>query len=97
MIADGFNLNQFRMSSSVGFSVPRLSQHPLLADGSNIGLNGAVLLTREWRNNPRWDRAAHAERQSVQGSLVAPAASPSNSGRCRCAASATPFSTPCTG
>ena len=72
MIADGFNLNQFRMSSSVGFSVPRLSQHPLLADGSNIGLNGAVLLTRAWRNNPRWDRAAHAERQSVQGSLVAP-------------------------
>ena len=72
MITDGFNLNQFRMSSSVGFSVPRLSQQPLLADGSNVGLNSAVLLTRAWRNNPRWERAAQAERQSVQGSLVAP-------------------------
>jgi hypothetical protein len=43
MIADGFNLNQFGMSHSVGLSAPRVTQNVALADGSNAGLNGAVL------------------------------------------------------
>ncbi len=45
MIADGFNLNQFGMSHSVGLSAPRVTQNVALADGSNVGLNGAVLST----------------------------------------------------
>jgi hypothetical protein len=44
MITDGFNLNQFRMSSSVGLTVPRLAQHPLLASGGNFGHNGRIAL-----------------------------------------------------
>ena len=47
MIADGFNINQFAMSSSVGLSIPRLAQQPLYADGSNVGLNGKVLALSE--------------------------------------------------
>ena len=43
MITDGFNLNQYRMSSTVGLSAPRVAQHPLHAEGSNVGLNGALL------------------------------------------------------
>ncbi len=45
MITDGFNLNQFSMSSAVGLSVPMLAQNPALADGSNVGMNGAALAT----------------------------------------------------
>ncbi len=44
MIADGFNLNQFKMSNTVGISAPRLMQNPVNADGANVGINGAVLL-----------------------------------------------------
>jgi manganese oxidase len=44
MIADGFNLNQFKMSNTVGISAPRLLQNPVNADGSNVGINGAALL-----------------------------------------------------
>ncbi|MBX3616533.1 hypothetical protein [Nitrosomonas sp.] len=40
MILDGFNYNQFRMSSSVGLSVPMLAQNPLISDGTNAGING---------------------------------------------------------
>lgn len=43
MIADGFNVNQIRTSSSVGLSAPRVAQNPLAADGSNVGLNGALV------------------------------------------------------
>ncbi|TCZ64916.1 hypothetical protein EXY23_05980 [Roseicella aquatilis] len=43
MITDGFNVNQIRMSGTVGLSAPRVAQHPLWADGSNVGLNGAVI------------------------------------------------------
>ena len=39
MITDGFNVNQFRMSSTVGLSAPRVAQNPAFADGSNVGLN----------------------------------------------------------
>lgn len=42
MITDGFNLNQFTMSHSVGLVAPRVAQNPLLSGGSNIGLNGAL-------------------------------------------------------
>jgi hypothetical protein len=44
MIADGFNLNQFKMSNVVGISAPRVLQNPANADGSNVGINGAALL-----------------------------------------------------
>jgi hypothetical protein len=43
MITDGFNVNQFRMSNTVGISAPRVAQHPLWSDGSNVGLNGAIV------------------------------------------------------
>lgn len=49
MITDGFNLNQFGMSHSVGLSAPRVTQNVALADGSNVGLNGAVLSTSQNR------------------------------------------------
>lgn len=39
MITDGFNVNQVRMSSSVGLAAPRLAQHPLHHAGSNVGAN----------------------------------------------------------
>ncbi|MBU3891016.1 hypothetical protein [Methylosinus sp. KRF6] len=47
MITDGFNMNQFRMSSSVGLSAPRVAQHPAHGDGSNIGLNAPIVVARE--------------------------------------------------
>jgi hypothetical protein len=58
MIADGFNMNQFRMSNSVGLSVPKLALNPVAADGSNAGLNGAAGGVRLAPN--------------AQGSLIAP-------------------------
>ncbi len=45
MITDGFNLNQYKMSNVVGISAPRLLQNPVGADGSNVGINSAVLRT----------------------------------------------------
>lgn len=42
MITDGFNVNQFRMSSSVGLSAPMVAQHLLGSDGSNVGINTAA-------------------------------------------------------
>lgn len=68
MIADGFNLNQFKMSNSVGLSVPRLAQNPVSADGSNAGLNSAALLASKATPN-----AVHK-----QGSLVAPCSNTDN-------------------
>ena len=59
MIADGFNMNQLRMSNAVGLSVPKLAQNPVAADGANVGLNGA-------RSVPLGP--------NTQGSLVAPCA-----------------------
>ncbi len=43
MILDGFNYNQYRMSSSVGLSVPLLAKRALNADGANVGANAAWL------------------------------------------------------
>lgn len=40
MTLDGFNYNQFRMSSSVGLSAPLVAQYVRDADGSNVGRNG---------------------------------------------------------
>lgn len=42
MIADGFNINQFRMSSVVGLSAPRVAQNPASGDGSNVGRNSSA-------------------------------------------------------
>jgi manganese oxidase len=39
MILDGFNYNQFRMSSSVGLSAPMVANYSPLADGANFGVN----------------------------------------------------------
>lgn len=61
MITDGFNINQFAMSSSVGLSIPRLAQQPLYADGANVGLNGKVLKLAEGPDAAR-----------LQGSLLPP-------------------------
>ena len=61
MITDGFNLNQFRMSSSVGLSAPRVAQHPLSGDGSNVGLNEKILSLNDSPNALK-----------RQGSLVPP-------------------------
>lgn len=83
MITDGFNVNQFRMSSSVGFSVPRLSRNPIYGDGSNVGINGALDLAATLA------RAADArERQAagrpMQGSLIPPCVPDARDlGRCR--------------
>ena len=71
MITDGFNLNQFRMSSSVGFSVPRLSQNPLQGDGSNAGINGAVALAAGLSRGAD-ERARQQATSGMQGSLISP-------------------------
>ena len=73
MITDGFNLNQFRMSSSVGFSVPRLSQNPLYGDGSNVGLNGALALAAGLSRG-EGERARQQASSGMQGSLIPPCA-----------------------
>ena len=67
MIADGFNLNQFQMSHSVGISAPRISQNPVTSDGSNTGLNSAVVAASKGAG------AVHR-----QGSLVAPCSAADN-------------------
>jgi manganese oxidase len=41
MIMDGFNYNQFRMSSSVSLSAPQVAQYIRSGDGSNVGTNAA--------------------------------------------------------
>ena len=71
MITDGFNLNQFRMSSTVGFSVPRLSQNPLHGDGSNVGLNGALALAAGLSRG-EGERARQQATSGMQGSLIPP-------------------------
>lgn len=40
MILDGFNYNQYRMSSSVGLSAPLLAKNAIGSDGANFGENG---------------------------------------------------------
>jgi hypothetical protein len=67
MIADGFNLNEFRMSHSVGISAPRISQNPVTSDGSNTGLNSAIVASSKGNG------AIHR-----QGSLVAPCSAADN-------------------
>ena len=71
MITDGFNLNQFRMSSSVGFSVPRITQNPLYGDGSNVGINGALALAAGLSRG-EGERARQAATSGMQGSLIPP-------------------------
>lgn len=39
MTLDGFNYNQFRMSSTVGLSAPLVAQYAHTSDGSHVGLN----------------------------------------------------------
>ncbi len=39
MTLDGFNYNQFRMSSTVGLSAPLVAQYVRTSDGTNVGLN----------------------------------------------------------
>jgi hypothetical protein len=78
MIADGFNLNQFRMSSTVGLSVPRLSQNPLYGDGSNVGLNGALALAAGLSRGED-ERARQQASSGMQGSLI-PACVPGATG-----------------
>ena len=80
MITDGFNINDFRMSSSVGMSVPRLTQNIVQGDGSNVGLNGAAAIAPELRGNPKLQRDAILRRQ---GSL-APPCGPNDKGNDRC-------------
>ena len=41
MTADGFNYNQFRMSSSIGLSAPLVAQFVRTADGTNVGINSS--------------------------------------------------------
>ncbi|MFT3779652.1 MAG: hypothetical protein QM772_15500 [Ottowia sp.] len=72
MITDGFNINQFAMSSSIGLSIPRLAQQPLYADGSNVGLNGKVLALAEGPNPVR-----------RQGALLPPCAPGQPETRCK--------------
>ncbi|MGB7816992.1 MAG: hypothetical protein WBL28_11655 [Methylotenera sp.] len=43
MIMDGFNYNQLRMSSSVGFAAPMVARHSLTADGANFGINSTPI------------------------------------------------------
>ncbi|MCA0243585.1 MAG: hypothetical protein LCI02_22330 [Proteobacteria bacterium] len=71
MIADGFNLNQFSMSHSVGLVAPRVVQNPVLAGGSNIGMNGALQAVFTHGVPPT----------QGTGSLVAPCA-PGHAGSC---------------
>ncbi|MDB5816735.1 MAG: putative multicopper oxidase, partial [Rhizobacter sp.] len=89
MIADGFNINQYRMSSSVGLAAPRVAQHPLHAAGSNVGLNDAVAFGRAGsagsttppnRPGPRVLGGPAIGRRQMQGSLVPPCAAVPTSG-----------------
>jgi len=71
MITDGFNINQFRMSSSVGISPTLVFQSPAFGDGSNVGLNSAVVL--RGRDGPGSDPFTSApDRLDRQGTLVPP-------------------------
>lgn len=72
MITDGFNVNQFRMSSSVGISPTLVFQSPTFGDGSNVGLNSAVVL-RARDTQPGEDAFTSApDRLKRQGTLVPP-------------------------
>ncbi len=67
MITDGFNYNQFAMSSSVGLSPGKVSLQPATSDGSNVGLND-VVVNQENYNEPNPPLPS----VSLQGSLVPP-------------------------
>ena len=90
MITDGFNVNQLRMSSSVGMSVGRLARNPLYADGSNVGINGAVLHQASMASASGQNfRVQFDKILGLQGSLVPPcrpedgdAGQPSGNPRC---------------
>jgi manganese oxidase len=70
MITDGFNINQFRMSSSIGLSAPMVAQHPITSDGSNVGINSAEV--SKFANTAKW-----------QGSLVPPCRAGSSGELCK--------------
>jgi hypothetical protein len=72
MITDGFNINQIRMSSTVGLSAQRVAQLPTRADGSNVGLNGAVVAAAPDSNLPGSPFDLPASSFPRQGSLVPP-------------------------
>ncbi len=78
MITDGFNINQFRMSSSVSLSVPMMASHIQESDGSNVGVNGLVKQTildtgkPQPLDNQREDAQRGDKRKYAQGSLVPP-------------------------
>ncbi len=67
MIADGFNVNDFRASSSIGISPARVALHVTKAGGSNVGLNGAIESSEASDYNN--DEPASVRRQ---GSLLPP-------------------------
>lgn len=71
MITDGFNVNQFRMSSTVGLLVPRLTQNPLYGDGSNVGINGALVLAARLSRGEA-ERERQLQTSGMQGSLIPP-------------------------
>jgi manganese oxidase len=81
MITDGFNLNQFQMSSTVGMSVPRLTQNPVWGDGSHVGLNGATRLAPELRGDLTLQRDQMPNRQGT----LAPACGAGQENPDRCA------------
>ncbi len=73
MITDGFNVNQFRMSSSVGLSPTGVFQHPSFSDGSNVGLNSAVATrSRDRAASDLNPFVAPPDQLGRQGSLVPP-------------------------
>jgi manganese oxidase len=72
MVTDGFNVNQFRMSSSVGISPTKIAQMVSKSDGSNVGLNSAVE-NRPQDSHPVEDPFSAAPGSlNRQGSLVPP-------------------------
>jgi manganese oxidase len=72
MITDGFNINDFQMSSSVGLSPTRVAMHVTNADGSNVGLNGAVASLDGDIEEPAYAETSKIIKYKRQGSLIPP-------------------------
>ncbi len=88
MITDGFNVNQFESSSSVGISPAKISQLPVYSDGSNVGLNDAMLQKgQDFSANQTWFEAASDDGNWIdikhQGSLVPPCIEDESLDRCQ--------------
>jgi manganese oxidase len=80
MITDGFNINDYRMSSSVGLSPTRVAMHVTNADGSNVGLNGAVASYADDVAQTPYLKTGQEIFTQRQGSLVPPCKSSSDGG-----------------